>query len=219
MFKRFRTTASAYLLMFFVALAILPSCISPEEPPPLPHENVVIPTGNAGDLYDLSYLKNEDPAKIDNSNLPITPVDRLSLTGRPPKNVDIGSFRLTVSGMVKNTLDLTYQELMALPSVTQVVLLICHGSHVDNARWTGVPLSVLLDKAVVAEGAHEATFIALDRYSRTFPLETLRREGVFVAYKVNGQEIPLKHGYPLKLVVKGEYGENWVKWLRQIEVK
>ncbi len=221
MVKWFKASALFVICIILTAVVLLPGCSAPtdSEPAPLPHSNVVIPMEGAGDKYDLSYLKDKDPALVDNSNLPITPVDRLTLTGRPPKSVDIDSYRLTVSGLVKNTLDLTYQELLSFPSTTQVVLLICHESHVDNARWTGIPVSLLLEKAGVLDGAHEATVIALDRYSRTLPLDVLKKEGTFVAYKVNDETIPLKHGYPLRLVIKGMYGENWVKWLRQIDVK
>ena len=209
------------ICVLVAAIVLLPGCVVPtvSEPAPLPHSNVVIPMEGAGDQYDLSYLKDKDPATVDNSGLPITPVDRLTLTGCPPKSVDINSYRLTVSALVKNTLDLTYQELLSFPSTTQVVLLICHESHVDNARWTGIPVSLLLEKAGMLDGAHEATVIAMDRYSRTLPLDVLKKDGTFVAYKVDGETIPLSHGYPLRLVVKGMYGENWVKWLRQIEIK
>ena len=200
-------------------LAVAAACAAPQAADvPAPHTNVVH-SPEQKDIYDLSYLKDKDPAEVDNTGLPITPVDRLSLTGRPPKSVDIDAYRLTVSGLVKNTLDLTYKELQSLPQTTQVVLLICHGSHVDNARWTGVPVSLLLEKAGVLPDAHEVTFIAMDRYSRTLSLEIARAEGTFVAYRVNGEEIPLKHGYPARLVVKQQFGENWVKWLRQIDVQ
>ena len=212
-------------ILIILACLILPTAIlncaqlPPPEAPPGLHENVIIPQAGAGDIYDLSYLKDRDPATIDNANLPVTPVERLSLTGKPPKEVDIGKYRLTVSGMVNSTLDLTFDELLSFPSMTEVVLLICHGSHVDNTRWKGVPVSYLLDKAGVPASASEVTFIALDRYSRTLPIDIARRDGTFVAYEVDGVPIPLKHGYPLRLVVKGLYGENWVKWLRQIDVK
>ncbi|MCX6008234.1 MAG: molybdopterin-dependent oxidoreductase [Chloroflexi bacterium] len=221
MIKWLKASALFVICIFLAVVVLLPGCGVPtvSEPAPLPHSNVVIPMEGAGDKYDLSYLKDKDPSLVDNSNLPITPVDRLTLTGRPPMSVDIDSYRLTISGLVKNTLDLTYQELLSFPSTTQVVLLICHESHVDNARWTGIPVSLLLEKAGVLDGAHEATIIALDRYSRTLPLDVLKKDGTFVAYKVDDETIPLKHGYPLRLVVKGMYGENWVKWLRQIEVK
>ena len=221
MLARLKKAANLITAACFVVVLLIIGCVTPPAPeaPPLPHSNVVIPMQGAGDMYDLSYLKDKDPAEVDNSKLPVTPVDRLSLTGRPPQSVDIKTYRLTVSGMVNNTLDLTYQELLSFPSTTQVVLLICHESHVDNARWTGIPVSFLLEKAGILDGAHEATFIALDRYSRTLPLDVIRSTGTFVAYKVNSETIPLKHGYPLRLVVKGMYGENWVKWLRQIDVK
>jgi DMSO/TMAO reductase YedYZ molybdopterin-dependent catalytic subunit len=204
----------AMVLVFLTACAIPTTSEAPA-----PHTNVIHPQAGQNDIYDLSYLKDKDPAEIDNSNLPVTPVDRLSLTGRPPQSVDIDKFRLTISGLVQNTLDLTYKEILSFPSTTQAVLLICHESHVDNARWTGVPVSVLLDKANVLDSASEVTFIALDRYSRTLPLDVAKRDGTFIAYEVDGETIPLKHGYPLRLVVKHMYGENWVKWLRQIEVK
>jgi len=209
------------LLSCLTLPAVVINCAQPasQEAPPGPHENVRLPQAGAGDIYDLTYLVHEDPAKVDNSNLPITPVERLSLTGKPPKEVDIDKYRLTVSGLVGNTLDLTYDELLSLPSVTKVVLLICHDSHVDNARWKGVPVSYLLDRAAVPADASEVTFIAMDRYSRTLPIEVARGDGTFVAYEVNGVPIPLKHGYPLRLVVKDLYGENWVKWLRQIDVE
>jgi len=208
------------LPVFGLVLAVLLACVAPTVPEaPVPHTDVIHPQAGQNDIYDLSYLKDKDPAEVDNSQLPITPVDRLSLTGRAPKSVDIDTFRLTISGLVENTLDLTYKEILAFPSTTQVVLLICHESHVDNARWTGVPVSALLDKAVILSSASEVTFIALDRYSRTLPLNVARRDGAFVAYQVNGETIPLKHGYPLRLVVRHMYGENWVKWLRHIEVK
>lgn len=220
MMKQVLRVLLCFLIMIGMFGVVLTSCSSPQQAEaPAPHTNKVIAQQDQKDSYDLSYLKDKNPAEVDNSNLPITPVDRLSLTGKPPKSVDIDAFRLTVSGRVKTTLDLTYAELQALPAITQVVLLICHGSHVDNARWTGVPVSALLDQAGILPDAREITFIALDRYSRTLSLDIVREQGTFIAYKVNGEAIPLKHGYPLRLVVKGQYGENWVKWLRQIDVQ
>ena len=212
--------AVCMISLMVLTLTVLAACTAPQAgETPAPHTNRVLPGEGQKDIYDLSYLKDKNPAEVDNSNLPITPVDRLSLTGKAPKSVDIDAYRLTVSGRVKSTLDITYKELQSFPEVTKVVLLICHGSHVDNARWTGVPVSLLLDKAGLLPDAHEVSFIALDRYSRTLSLEIVKATGTFVAYKVNGEAIPLKHGYPVRLVVKDQFGENWVKWLRQIDVQ
>ena len=218
MYKWTQATITS-IISLCVLLILLLGCGQPtESETPLPHSNIIHPAGK-DDIYDLSYLKDKDPSEVDTTNLPITPTNRLSQTGRPPKEVNIDSYRLTVSGAVNNTLDLTYQDLLSFPTITMPALMICHGSHVDYAKWTGVQLSLILEKAGILDGAHEATFIALDRYSRTLPLNVLKNEGVFIAYKVNDETIPINHGYPVRLVIKGMLGENWVKWLRQIDIK
>ena len=166
---------------------------------------------------DLSYLKNSDPAEVDNSNLPITPVDEIHVTGSTPE-VDITKYRLTVDGLVENPLILTYEALMAYPTVTETVLLICPGFFADNAEWTGVPVTTFLTEASVKPEATKVAFHALDKYTQTLPLEVVQHEGVFLAHTVNGQILPPAHGYPLRLVVRGRYGYEWVKWVERIEV-
>jgi len=60
---------------------------------------------------------------------------------------------------------------------------------------------------------------SLDGYSLTLSLDIALREGVFLAYLVNGQVLSKEHGYPLRLVAKGEMGYTWIKWVNRIEVK
>ncbi|MDD5082404.1 MAG: molybdopterin-dependent oxidoreductase [Dehalococcoidales bacterium] len=172
----------------------------------------------ATDPYDLTYLINSDPADVDNSGLAITPVDQLHRTGAT-QNVNIDEYRLTVDGLVETPLALTYEQIRQYPATTQVVLLICPGFFVDNAEWTGVTVAAILDGAGVKPEATEVTFRAIDGYSRTLSLEDARKDGVFLAYTVNGQTLPPEHGYPLRLVFTGEFGNAWVKWLSNIEVK
>jgi DMSO/TMAO reductase YedYZ molybdopterin-dependent catalytic subunit len=167
---------------------------------------------------DLSYLVNSNPAEVDNSDLPITPTGGINITGVSP-DVDINQYRLTLNGLVATPLILTYEELLAYPTVTEVVLLICSGFFADNAEWTGVPMSILLDEAGVSPEASEVIFRALDGYSVELPLEVAQREGVFLAHTVNGQVLPPEHGYPVRLVVKGNYGADWIKWVEHIEIR
>jgi sulfoxide reductase catalytic subunit YedY len=176
-------------------------------------------TPTAQPSSDLSDFVSADPAEVDNSSLPVTPVEELHITGHPPDSgVDIKEYRLTVNGLVQNPLTLTYEALLAYPAVTEVVLLICSGFFVDNGEWTGVPVATLLEEAGTRPKATSITFHALDNYTQILPLEDVQREGVFLAYAVNGQTLPAEHGYPLRLVVKGKYGFNWVKWVKRIEV-
>ena len=167
---------------------------------------------------DLSYLASSDPAEVDNSDLPVTPIDKLHVTGTAPE-VNLEDYRLALDGLVNNPLTLTYNDVVAYPSVSEVVLLICPLTFVDNAQWTGVPVSTLLAEAGIKAGATKIAFQALDGYKKVLPLEDVQKDGVFLAYKVDGQVLPSEHGYPLRLVVKGKYGSNWVKWVTHIEVQ
>lgn len=166
---------------------------------------------------ELSRVITSDPAKVDNSKLPITSVEELNITGSPP-DIDIVNYRLTVDGLVDSPLRLTYEEIMRYPTVTEVVLLICYGVFADNAEWTGVPVTTILAEAGVQPQASEVTFYA-DRYQVTFSLEEAQGDGVFLAHTVNGQILPKEHGYPIRLVAKGHYGSDWVKWVDRIEIK
>ena len=166
---------------------------------------------------DLSYLVDSDPAKVDNTDLPITPIEKLHVTGISPQ-VDVSQYRLTVTGLVNNPLSLTYETILSYPSVTATVLLICPGSFADNAEWTGVSVTTLLAEAGINPQATQITFYALDKYQRTLSLKEVQGEVVFLAYTVDNQILPIEHGYPLRLVVKGEYGSNWVKWVEGIVV-
>jgi len=137
--------------------------------------------------------------------------------GTPPK-IDMAKFRLKLDGKVDNPLELTYDEVLAYPAITRAVLRICSWIGVDNAEWTGVPLATLLEAAGVSPEATQVTFYAADGYSNSMPLSDVMRDGVFVAYEVNGEVLPKELGYPLRLVVSGELGGHWVQWLTRIEV-
>lgn len=163
-------------------------------------------------------LISRDPALVDNSGFEITPVEELHTTGEPV-DIDVDEYRLVVDGLVEKPLRLTYEDILARPSVTEVVLLICPGFFADNAQWTGTPLAGILQEAGVKPEAEEVLFHGADGFKNRLTLEEAMAEGVFLAYKVNGQVLPREHGYPLRLVARGKYGSRWVKWLVRIEVK
>lgn len=161
-------------------------------------------------------IEQKHPADVDNSTLPITPVDGLHRTGRP-QEYDIDTYRLVVDGLVENPLSLSYQDILARPQVTEVVLLICPGFFWDNAEWTGTPVSLILEEAGVLPEAAKVRIVS-GGYSTTLSLEQATSDGVFLAYEVNGETLPVEHGYPLRLVVRHQYGSKWVKWVERIEV-
>jgi sulfoxide reductase catalytic subunit YedY len=167
---------------------------------------------------ELWSLVSANPAMVDNSNLPITPIDELHITGYT-REIDVEQYRLNINGLVETEIALDYHMLLSYDTVTKVVLLICPDFFVDNAEWTGVPVTTLLAEAGIKPEASELVFDAADGYQRILPLEEIERSGVFLAHTVNGQVLPREHGFPLRLIVPGKYGSEWVKWVEHIEIK
>jgi sulfoxide reductase catalytic subunit YedY len=185
-----------------------------------------------GPPTSLADVINSDPSEVDNSKLPITCVEGLNRTGLPPE-VNIQKYRLRVEGLVDNPLSLSYEQLLSYPTVTEIVLLICPGFFADNAEWTGIPVTAILDDAGIKPESTEVVFKAIEGqtfneytgevntvYSRHLPLEDIMgNDGIYLAHTVNGETLPQEHGYPLRVVAKGIYGGYWVKWLEVIEVR
>lgn len=212
------------LLVVALGLILLVLSCSPFE-----HGSITIPSTESGGQIpsepateeltnDLSYLISGNPVEVDNSKLPITPTEELNITGLAPE-VDITQYHLTIDGLVDTELTLDYDTLLGYPTVTNVVLLICPGFFADNAEWTGVPVTTLLTDAGIKPQASQLVFYALDGYQTVLSLEKIQRGSVFLAHTVNGQILPREHGFPLRLVVTGEYGSVWVKWVDRIEVR
>ena len=139
--------------------------------------------------------------------------------------VDVDSWRLDVSGMVDEPFSIDYAELLSLDSVEETVTLQCvsneiGGSLVGNAVWQGVPLTVLLERAGVQPGATQIVGRSIDRWTAGFPTEIATDGRVaLVAYAMNGEPLPVTHGFPARLIVAGLYGYvSATKWLSEIEL-
>jgi DMSO/TMAO reductase YedYZ molybdopterin-dependent catalytic subunit len=208
-------------LALILATLLLVSCSAPGGPPPQSVEptapQLEAPANSSERAAPQAEIQYMHPSEVDNSTLPITPVEELHRTGRP-QEYDISTYRLVVDGLVDNTLSLSYEELLGRPQVTEEVLLICPGVFWDNALWTGTPLAPILEEAGISSGATHVRFYGGDGYTQTMPLEEVMAGGVFLAYEVNGVTLPAEHGYPIRLVVRHQYGSRWVKWLERIEV-
>jgi DMSO/TMAO reductase YedYZ molybdopterin-dependent catalytic subunit len=187
-------------------ITLLTACAAPTTP---------ATTTNTAD-YDLSYLINADPANIDNSGLPVTPLELMHIIGTPPE-VDITSYRFKFSGQVDNPLDLSYDDLQNYPQEDRVVLLICPQTFADNPRWTGIPLVTLMAAAGAKAEATEIVMRSLDGFELSLPIELA--PDILLAYEVDGATLPPGHGYPLRAVVKGRIGAFWLRWLSEIEIR
>lgn len=164
-------------------------------------------------------LIHENPAALDPTNLAITPLEQFGTMGPIDRVVDLATWRLEITGQVKRPLLLPYNQLTALPPVEREVLLICPGFFANHGRWRGVSLQELLHQADYDRTASRVTIEAKGEKAISFPLTEVLVERVFLAYQVNGQALPRKHGFPLRLVAEDHYGSDWVKYVDRITVE
>jgi DMSO/TMAO reductase YedYZ molybdopterin-dependent catalytic subunit len=160
-----------------------------------------------------------------------------------PTEVNVDTFRLVVHGHVNRNLSLSLNDIIALPQVELVAVNQCSGNSrgyfqprvpgaqwsngaMGNARWTGVRLKDLLDRAGVKAGAVEVRFNGLDEailpdapdVMKSLAVDHARDGEVMLAYAMNGEQLPLLNGFPLRLIVPGWFGDYWIKMLNDIEV-
>jgi DMSO/TMAO reductase YedYZ molybdopterin-dependent catalytic subunit len=137
--------------------------------------------------------------------------------------VDASTWKLTIDGLVEQPFSLSYGELLALPAVDRVLTLECignsiGGNQIGNARWTGAALKPLLERARPAPEATHVAIYGADGLSTGHPLERAWREENFIAYRMNGAELPRAHGYPARLFIPGKFGMKQPKWLTRLEL-
>ena len=134
------------------------------------------------------------------------------------QQIDLATYRLKVSGLVDHPLSLTYDELRCLPKVTDNPLLVCVGFFKDEASWSGVPIKDVLALAGVQSKATSLVLISADGYRTSLPLEMALKPENFLAYELEGQPLPILHGFPLRGVFPGMDGNKWAKWVIAIEI-
>ncbi len=134
--------------------------------------------------------------------------------------VSADDWELTVTGAVEEELHFTLDDLKSMPEEHRFITLRCvgeslNGKKMDNALWTGVPISALFEGTTMPDECC-VMFRAADDYYEEFPLAAL--EDGFLAYEMNGNPLPRSHGHPVRALIPGHWGEINVKWLSEIEV-
>lgn len=187
----------------------------------------------------------ETPFAAFNENV-ITPNDAFFVRyhlADVPLEIDPDTFTLEIKGKVDRPQKLSLQDIKQMDAVEIVAVNQCSGNSrgfvtprvaggqlgngaMGNARWKGVPLKAMLDKAGVQQGARQVTFNGMDGpvsdktpdFVKALDIDHARDGEVMLAYAMNGQDLPVLNGYPLRLVVPGYYGTYWVKHLNDINV-
>jgi DMSO/TMAO reductase YedYZ molybdopterin-dependent catalytic subunit len=156
---------------------------------------------------------------------PITPNDLFYCVTKnvidPRVNVDL--WHLEVNGLVQNRATYRFQDLKNFNAVEQETTLMCISNGLDaglmsNAVWKGIALRDLLDPAAPMAEAQRVRLYGVDNYADTIPIEKALEPTTLLVWEMNGKKLPDRHGYPLRAIVPGYFGEKHVKWLTRIEL-
>ena len=160
-----------------------------------------------------------------------------------PEQVDLARFRCAVRGHVNQPQSLSMTDILSLPRVELAAVNQCSGNSrglfaprvsggqwqngaMGNAKWVGVRVRDVLDRAGVKPGAVAVRFNGLDEpvvpnapdFMKSLAIDHARDGEVMLAYQMNGEQLPLLNGFPMRLVVPGWYSTYWVKMVSDIEV-
>src|SRR5437588_8976081 len=187
----------------------------------------------------------ETPFSVFNKG-PITPNNAFFVRyhlAQVPLDIDPDKFTVEIKGKVDTPVKLSLAEIKKMPAIDIVAVNQCSGNSrgffnprvaggqlgngaMGNARWKGVSLKSILDRAGVQSGARQVTFNGMDGpvtdktpdFIKALDIDHARDGEVMLAYAMNGADLPLLNGFPLRLVVPGYYGTYWVKHLNEITV-
>lgn len=140
-------------------------------------------------------------------------------------SVDASTWTLRVHGMVERQITIDYEQLVARPLIERDVTLACvsnevGGTYIGNARWIGAPLKDLLEEVGVAPGADQLVSRSADGFTVGTPTAVVMDgRDAMLAVAMNGEPLPLDHGFPVRMVVPGLYGYvSATKWLVDLEL-
>lgn len=141
----------------------------------------------------------------------------------PTPSVTASGWMLAVKGAVSKPIEIPFDDLSARPRKSWEVTLESAenpvgGGLISHAEWTGIPLQQLLDAAKPAIEASAVRLSGADGFSRIISLAKARHPDTFLALTMNGEKLPVNHGFPVRAIIPGWYGTDSVKWLRGIEV-
>lgn len=172
---------------------------------------------------NLAYEGMRTPANVTSAITPTSDFYVVSKNVLDP-TVQVERWRLELTGLVRTPTTWDYARLLRMPSESRAVTLECIsnevGGHlISTAQWRGVTLAALLTAGGgTLPNATHVIFYGVDGYSTSLPLDALLQARTLLAWEMNGHPLPDAHGFPLRAVVAGRYGEQSAKWVTRIEL-
>jgi DMSO/TMAO reductase YedYZ molybdopterin-dependent catalytic subunit len=222
---RFSVAVTLFLLILF--FMINPQTAHSQESPPVeepaaehsadaptmePSQDVILPSCTVPPIV-VPTLPDEIPGYTQ-----LDPDTQLHVTGTA-QVIELENYTLEITGKVKHSLKLAYDDLRCMPKIEARPTLVCPGFFEDTASWAGVPLQYILELAGVEEEAERIRLESADGYATSVPIETALSDENFLAYEWEGEPIPILHGFPVRAIFPELQGNKWAKWLVKIEVQ
>jgi len=147
---------------------------------------------------------------------------RIDINSMPPQ-IDGDTWQLEVGGLVNNPLILSIDDIRSRPAVSQAITLECisnrlAGDLISTSLWTGVRLRDILEEAGMQSGALEVYIESVDGFYESVPMEEAMDERTLLVYEMNGEPLPVEHGYPLRIYIPDHFGMKQPKWITRMEV-
>lgn len=170
-------------------------------------------------MFELNLL---DPAQSLPAHL-VTPISEFYVQSYGlPVNLNAQQWRLELTGAVQNPVTLTYADILAAPQQDFYLTMECIGNpaggdQIGNALWRGTPLLPFLKQARSLPDATLWVLHGADSYETTLPLADLLRPDVCLVHQMNQAPLTPEHGYPVRIIIPGRFGQKQPKWLTKIE--
>jgi DMSO/TMAO reductase YedYZ molybdopterin-dependent catalytic subunit len=136
-----------------------------------------------------------------------------------PQEIDAQSYSLSITGLVTNSKNYTYDEVLnRYQNYKKVVTLDCVEGWSATILWEGVLVRDLLTEAGPLANAEVLIFHAYDGYTTSLPIDYILDNDILMAYKMNDVVLPPERGFPFQLVAESKWGYKWIKWITEIEL-
>ena len=136
-----------------------------------------------------------------------------------PQEIDMESYMLKITGLVVNSKNYTYDEVIGKhQQYKKVVTLDCVEGWSVTILWEGLLVRDVLAEAEPLANAQVVIFHAYDGYTTSLPIDYITDNDILMAYKMNGVVLPPERGFPFQLVAESKWGYKWIKWITEIEL-
>ena len=181
----------------------------------------VIAISGCGGGRNMDEIEELEPAEIREYE-----GEKLSSAGdfrensiKGPQHIDIEGYQLKVTGLVENTTNYTYDEVINnYQHYKKLVTLNCVEGWSVDILWEGMLVRELISASSPLPSTKVVIFHAYDEYTTSFPLDYIMNNDIIIAYKMNEIDLPPERGYPFQLVAESKWGYKWIKWITEIEL-